>query len=138
MTVYLNMSLEELKQEAMNYYLRHRMNGGASEFDMSVNDISCATIHVFHQQHGQCYLGKVNLYEKEWAKPDFQFTAYEGQKIYNFGCDFVLPCLDEELRLLIIEHNRPKHTFDNAHTWNSVERIFARIEELGGVSLTWS
>ena len=137
MDKYHSMSLEELKQEATDYFLLHRMNGGSSEFDMSINDISRATIHVFHQRHGQCYLGKVNLYDKEWAEPDFQFIAYEGQMIYNFECDFVLPCLDEELRLLIIEHNRPTHTFDSAHTWSGVQRIFARIEELGGVSLTW-
>lgn len=47
MNKYISLSLEELSKEATAYFMRHRMNGGASEFDSSINDISRAIIHAF-------------------------------------------------------------------------------------------
>ena len=129
MNKYISLSLEELSKEATAYFMRHRMNGGASEFDSSINDISRAIIHAFHLEHGKCFLGKVNLYDKERENiTEYQFTVYA----------FVIPRPDEELLRLIIEHNLPKETFNSQDTWNRVKQIFTRIEQIGGVSLTWS
>lgn len=139
MNEYIGLSLEELSKAANEYFIRHRDNGGASEFDSSINDISRAIIHAFHLRHEQCFLGKVNLYDKERENvAKYQFTAYTGQLVYNFEYAFVIPRPDEELLRLIIEHNLPKETFNSQDIWNRVKQIFARIEQLGGVSLAWS
>lgn len=139
MNKYIGLSLEELSKEATAYFMRHRMNGGASEFDSSINDISRAIIHAFHLEHGKCFLGKVNLYDKERENiAEYQFTAYTGQLVYNFEYGFVISGPDEELLRLIIEYNLPKETFNSQDTWNRVNQIFARIEQIGGLSLTWS
>lgn len=139
MNQYISLSLEELSKEATAYFMRHRMNGGASEFDSSINDISRAIIHAFHLEHGKCFLGKVNLYDKERGNiAEYQFTAYTGQLVHNFEYAFVTSCPDEELLRLIIEYNQPVEKHNGIDAMQAIKAVFARISQVGGVVLSWA
>lgn len=135
---YENLSLEQLDGLDLDYFRRHRSNGGTSEFDPSVNDISRARIEAFRRERGACFLGNINLYDKERDNPDYRFTPYTGQLVHNFEYTLVLPTEDETLRTLIIEHNRPSATFDSKSVWQGIEQITARVQEIGGITLTWA
>lgn len=134
---YENFTLSELEKEANDYFFFHRYDGGTNEFDKSINDISRAMIIAYQQEHGCCYLGKVNLYEDGSDDPDYHFTLYTGQKIYNFEFDLVLPCEDEELRLLIVAHNNTHKKVMEKMFMDNITKIFNRLHEIGGISLTW-
>lgn len=138
MTDYENLSLEQLDQLALDYFLRHRLNGGASEFDLSINDISRARIQAFRRERGICFLAKINLWDKDRNNPDYRFTLYTGQHVCNFEFDLVLSVEDETLRKLIVEHNRPHGPLDSHAAWQRIQQITARMLEIGGINLTWA
>lgn len=135
---YENKTLEELSTLTVEYIKRHWTNGGASEFDTSINDISRAVIDRFKKEHDHCYLGKINDYDCDRNNPDIQFVEYTGQKIYNFQYAFVIPSDDQPLREMIREHNRKKKTFNSADTMELIEQITKRVCDLGGIHLHWS
>jgi len=135
---YFTLEYDNLLKLSGEYHHRHRDNGGASEFDSSINDISRAIVHKFREKHGQCFLGKVNLYDEERKKLDVRLVPYDGQPIYNFEYGFVIPCHDDELIDMIKEHNREKVVFDSAAIMEGINKIFNRIYELSGTALSWS
>lgn len=94
---YEKLSLHDLDIFTNEYLKLHRNNGGTSEFDTSINDISRAKIKRFKIEKGACFLGNINLYDKEREKLDVKLVPYEGQVIYNFEYAFILPCHDDEI-----------------------------------------
>lgn len=132
---YSGMSLEQLNKEASYYVLQHC---GTSESDFSINDISRAIIHAFAHLHSQCYLGSINLRDKERQNSNYQFVPYTGQKIYNFQYEFVIPDFNEELLQLVIEHNRPKEIYDSKKNIDRIQEMIKMIETLGGINLLWA
>ena len=135
---YYFLSYEELLELSERYYKIHEDNGGSSEFDTSINDISRATVYQFKKKHGQCFLGKVNLYDEERKRLDVKLIPYEEQLIYNFEYGFVVPCHDEKLIELIRDYNTEKRIFDSSEIMRDINKIFNRIEEFGGTGLSWS
>ncbi|MBB4035397.1 hypothetical protein GGR21_001290 [Dysgonomonas hofstadii] len=135
---YYSLSYENLLKLSERYYKIHEDNGGSSEFDTSINDISRATVYQFKKKHGQCFLGKVNLYDEERKRLDVRLVPYEEQLIYNFEYAFVVPCHDEKLIELIRDYNTEKKIFNSSEVMRDINKIFNRIEELGGTDLSWS
>ena len=135
---YENLSLEQLDRLDLNYFRRHRSNGGASEFDLSINDISRARIEAFRREKGACFLGRINLWDRERDNPDYRFTPYTGQLVHNSEFTLVLPTEDETLRALIVGHNRTRKTLDSHDASQRIRQITDRVQEFGGILLTWA
>lgn len=129
--------IDDLLKASTDYYKLHYDNGGASEFDQSINDISRALIQVFYEKHGVCYMGKINDYDQRGANPQITFTPYTGQTVYNFEFCFIIPCEDEELRRLLKDWNTAKE-WNGKKAWGDIEIITKRIDDLGGLMLSWS
>lgn len=134
---YYTLEYKTLLELASDYHKTYRDNGGASEFDPSINDISRAIIYQFKKKHAQCFLGKVNLYDQERKSLDVKLVPYDGQLIYNFEYVFVIPCHDEELIAMIKEHNREKEVFDSSAIMEGITNIYEHIYALGGTALSW-
>ena len=135
---YKNLSVAELEGLDCEYHRTHWTNGGSSEFDTSINDISRAMIVAYHAEHGRCFLGKINDYDQYGKDPQIKFVPYEGQMVYNFGYAFIIPQEDERLRALIKDHNTQKIEYDSKEAYDVIEKITSRIAELGGTFLSWS
>lgn len=138
MDSYENLSSSELENLALQYYRLHRSNGGASEFDPRINDISRARIEALRREKGACFLSNFNLPDKDRNNPDYQLTPYSGQAVHNFEYTIAVPVRDEQLRQLLIAHNRDHCPYDSGAAWERIQQISARIESIGGIQLTWA
>lgn len=137
LTYYL-LPCEELNRLTEDYYMIHINDGGRSEFDKSINDISRAIVHQFKIKHGKCFLGKLNSYENDREKPDVKLVPYEGQLICNFEYDFVVLCNDRELVNLIRELIKIRKVRSSENVIDRIVKTTARIIKLKGTMLTWS
>lgn len=128
--------LKELDKETGEYLKLHWSEGGTSEFDMSINDISRAKIEEASKVWPEVWLGKVNLYGDERAKT-YELVKYTGQKIYNFDYAFIVPVKDQELENLINSRDKSEYTGTNADSvW--VKKIFNRMDEVNTIHLIWA
>lgn len=112
-------------------------DGWPVEADDALNNANRLLIRAMAAEHGECWLGKVNLYGEERHGNAPVLWRWEGELVRNFACAFVCPGYDAELERLIRER-------DDA-TWTSVsddvprvEAIMARITALGGHHLLWT
>jgi hypothetical protein len=112
------------------------------ENDDRLNDSCRGLIKAIHQEHGEAWLGRVSLHGKyrtierggEGINP---IWLWDGSKICNFDCSFVIPCDDEQLRQLILDRDRSGYT-GTADDYVTIQVIHNRVEELGGYFLNWS
>ena len=83
-------------------------------------------IKTYAKENKECYLGNINLYSQRREK---QFTKYEGQKIYDYQFEFIVPKKDNELKKLIEAWNKgwSVKTFE----------IYDKIKELNGLYFIW-
>jgi len=123
--------LESLKAISAGYHLLHLNNGGASEFDKSINDISRNIIQTMGDIDPACFLWKLN-------KEEYYCVKYTGQKIYNFQFDLVTPYFDRKLYTLISLWNADIEDIVIEDKSSFVKSIFTRAEEIGGVTLSWA
>jgi len=128
-------TLKELNLLTFEYIRLHWSNGGRSEFDTSINDISRAIIGRYREKHGQCYLGRINRRENS---DEAFLIPYTGQKVFNFQYDVLVPCRDEKLSDMLEKHNVRKGFFDSDATWERITTILERIKELDGTQLIWA
>jgi hypothetical protein len=127
-------TLKDLEKQANQYHANHWDNGGASEFDQSINSISHKKIDVFYETYGKCFIYKVN----PWNNTDPIVTEYNPEdSLYNFCGDFITKEKDETLVNLITEHNTPKEKYSARICKESIDKIYKRLDELNGVYLTW-
>lgn len=129
-------SLKTLENLTGKYLQVHWSEGGTSEFDPSINEISRAKIDAARELWGKCWLGKVNLYDDQRGKR-YRLTPYTGQLVYNFEYSFIVPVNSRELCKLIKERDRAPYT-GTREDFSRVEEIHAQIEKLGGILLIWS
>lgn len=132
MNPYEKMTLYELMIEDVDYFLRHKYNGGKSEFDNSINDISHARIAALQREKGACFLLRTRLRPEE-RNTGCRYTPYIGQTVYNFEFDIAVPVEDEELRRLVNVFNATSENIDI----RILDQIHDRMLEIGGISLTW-
>ena len=108
---------------------------GLREADDENNNLSRDIIKAFKEENEHCYMGKITLDgQKRRDIIDGKISCYEeytGQRIYNFGCDFIIPEADDKLTQMIKEWNTD---------WklNQLEEIQKRIDELQGIYIIWS
>ena len=134
MNPYEKMSVSELIEEQDRYLYRHLDNGGRSEFDKSINEISRALIAALRRECGACYLTNFYLPKQVTKTAGNCYTPYTGQKIYNADFQIATPTQDDELKRLIVAYNTPP-------TKGSIEmlnRIYERLKEIGGLALLWA
>ena len=82
--------------------------------------------------HSHVWIGTINIYPPARG----ELVAYTGQLVPNFAADFAVPKPDPALLRLIIERDEAPYTSTTADG-PRIDAIFARIEELGGLILTW-
>ena len=128
-------ALKEIRKR-QNLYLAS--TGGAwalREADEKYNDMNREIIDAFKKAYGAAFLGKINFYDEERqrvaSKQQSVYVEYTGQLVYNCGCSFVVPVKDEDLEARIVEWNAGRNTT------SVIDKIMARIEELGGISFVW-
>ena len=108
---------------------------GLREADDENNNLSRDIIKAFKEENGHCYMGKITLDgQKRRDIIDGKIPCYEEytvQRIYNFGCDFIISEADNKLAQMIKEWNT---------NWkaNQLEEIQKRIDELKGIYIIWS
>ena len=130
---YEEFTIEELEKLTGEYIKHHWSNGGSSEFDKSINDISRAIIKKYHQKHGKCFLGSINPSTSLKNGEKATFVEYTGQLVLNFQFNFVIPCQDKELTDLLTEHQ----TVYDQNSFNRINAIILKIDEIGGIQLFW-
>ena len=128
--------LKELDKETGEYLKLHWSEGGTSEFDMSINDISRAKIEEASKIWPEVYLGKVNLYGDERQKT-YEMVKYTGQKVYNFEYSFIVPVKDPELEKMIDNRDKSVYTGTSAD-YIMIKEIHAKMESIGGINLIWA
>lgn len=106
------------------------------EADETYNDMNRKAIKAFKMAHGSEFFGSINFYDEKRRKviagEESIYEEYTGQQVFNFHCDFAVPCKDEKLENLIRQWNRGKPS-----TVVSVNKIIERIERLGGIHFIW-
>ena len=130
----MTQTLAELEKQTGEYLYNNE--GWTNEFDMSINDISRSKVESALAEWGEVWLGNVNLYD-EARKHPFQLVKYCGETVYTFSYHFILPVNDPVLTELIDKRDKSEYTGTSADM-KMINAIFARIEELGGVSLLWA
>ena len=112
--------------------------GGIREADDRYNDLNRWQIEQFLKYHGTAYMCSAN-YSGERRKgivdgTQSVYDEYTGQKVYNFGCTYLVPEKDAELEEIIREWNRdgtlPKK-------YSGADAILKRVEEIGGIYFIW-
>jgi hypothetical protein len=126
-------TLEQCNKESLEYFRTN--NGQPTEFDMSINDISRDTIEAMHYEKGACWLGKINLYNKN-EKPFKLVKWTPGTIAFNFQYDFILPVHDTEIENMI--NDRDQTPFNTRIIYDKGNAIIERVRKLGGVLLTWA
>ena len=110
---------------------------GISEADQTYNDLNRELIDALRQRHGKVYLGSINYYDdkrKEVAAGGSIYEEHTGDTVYNFACSFAVPCQDEELQKLVQKWNGCNTLPADSKI---IDRIFERIERIGGANLIW-
>lgn len=104
-------------------------------YENPLNDLQRELIMAFEREHGQAWLGKINLYDEDKGQPII--WRYQGDLVRNFTARFVIDHFDLELHRLIIERSQAEYT-GTRDDYKRVEQITARIHELGGEMLIWN
>lgn len=126
--------LNAVKHEQLSYIAA---SGGVLEIresDDKYNDYNREIIKKFQDAHGSAFLGNINFYGEQRERvaegKESVYEEYTGQPIYNASFSFVVPEKDEKLETAIRAWNGGAGKAD-------VNKIFARIEELKGISFIW-
>lgn len=105
------------------------------EADDKYNDFNRDIIKAFHKQHPKACIGSVNYYNqqrKDLINGTFKAVyQYNGEKVCNFGCYFIIPQYSEELNELIRLWN------DNPKDTKQVDEIFEKVISLDGKFFLW-
>jgi hypothetical protein len=131
---YGKVKLRLLRKMTANYHHKHYANGGSTEFDKSINDISRDKIETIDYLHGQCFLWKGNIYNED----EKICVPYRGQRIYNFCADIVTPHYDQRLYDAIKKWNS-KGVLEIEDRLDFVIQIYDyACDRCGGVELSWA
>jgi hypothetical protein len=109
--------------------------GSVRECHCLLNDSNRAIISLMRDSHGECWLGRTNLYAETRGQP--VLWKWDGELVRDFDCSFVVPCYDEELVRLILDRDAAPYT-GTLDDCGRVLAIHGRIGVLGGVQLVWS
>lgn len=130
---------EEAKRAVTVAFMKsvYEGDGWPVEADEVLNDANRSLIAAMAAEHGECWLGKVNLYGEERHGKAPVLWKWDGDIVCNFGCAFVVPAYDAELERLIRERDDAPYT-GAAGDVPRIEAIMARVTALGGLHLLWT
>lgn len=133
------MNLEQARRDLTKKVVQSaRENGGwPGEADEKVNNANRRVIKAMAEAHGEAWLGKINLYGEERHGGHPIMWKWDGGMVYNFDAALVAPAYDEELVRLIKERDDAEYTGTKADA-ERVDKIQARLDEIGGVHLFWT
>ena len=105
------------------------------ESDVYYNDLNRDIIQAFKNENEHCYMGNINFYgqthENIISGNKSCYDEYVGQKVYDFGCDFIVPEADEKLAQLIKKWNTDGKA-------SLIDDIMNRIDEINGILIIWT
>lgn len=133
------MVLKQAVRDHTNEFVRSMREGDGwpTEADDTLNDSCRNLIAAMAEEHGGCWLGKINLYDDERHGGAPVLWKWDGEMVYNFGCAFVVPQHDAELERLICERDNAEYTTATADVAR-IDAIFKRLAVLGGQHLFWT
>lgn len=112
-------------------------DGWPGECDVDLNDACRALVQAFADEHGEAWLGKINLYGDERHGGAPVLWKWDDDVVLNFSCAFVCPKHDAELERLIRERDDATYTGTKEDA-ERVDRIMDRLAAVGGVHLFWT
>lgn len=110
---------------------------GVREADQSYNDLNRELIDAVRQKFGKAYLGNINYYDekrKEVAAGGSIYEEYTGGTVYNFACAFVVPAPDVEIQQFVRMWNSSNSLPADS---SIIDKIFDRVEKIGGINMIW-
>lgn len=138
------MNVQEAHGKLSREFMRgvRECGGWPGESDDEINDASRAVVEAMRAEHGQAWLGKINLYDADRVKngggrPEQVLWKWDGSLVHNFEACFVAPCFDAELVRLIVERDAAPYT-GTREDCARIEAITDRINAIGGVNLFWT
>lgn len=116
------------RPKEMNYYERQ-------EHRLRLNDQNREQIAAFSTLHSETWLGRVGFHKEERemiaSGEKSPLVRYDGSLVFNFQYDFCIPSNDSEMLELIRQWNAGEI---NSRIFN---RIYDRVQDLGGIYLIW-
>jgi len=129
-------TVQEVNSDILGCFKRgeHEMEAGFP-YENPLNDLQRELIETYAEEHGEAWLGRINLYRTDPEGPII--WKWNGELVLNFGARFVIPSFDEELERMILERSKAEYTGTKAD-YARISPIFQRIEDLGGKLLVWN
>jgi len=128
------LTLAYVEKKKFDYFFKTGGFEVPREADDTYNAFNIELLEAYRMIYPDAHIGRINHHGEQRVNliegKKSVYTKYTGQKVYNFDCDFVVPCADEELERLIIDWNVCADAL-------VVKHIMSRIEKLNGKSITW-
>lgn len=132
----MSFTIEGTKREINGIVARYlKCDGCLPEADDHLNNLQRELIQLYQDCYGEVWLGQLWVYG-ETPKDQPPLVKWDGSKVLNFGCTFVVPHYDEELAKFIV-HLR-QVAYDPSVIQAGVKEVFAHITKLGGEHLVWT
>jgi len=112
----------------------HHMEAGYPTVN-PLNERSGLLVEAYRNEHGEAWLGKINLYENDRGKP--VMWQWDGSPVSAFVAVFVAPRYDAELVQMVTERDAAPYTGTRDDSV-LVDRIFERLDAIGARSLIWN
>jgi hypothetical protein len=132
------MNIKEAKSAVLKKFERAVRDGDGwpGEADSDLNDANRSLVHAVKAETGEAWLGEINGYRRPDWRP---LWRWEGEAVLNFSCSFIVSQYDAELEKLLRERaDVPADQWNSRDDYVRIERIFTRIDELGGHHLFWT
>lgn len=105
--------------------------------DEVFNDLTRKIIAAFKEDYPTVYMGKLVLSWEAQRRVERGelgiYTEYTGQQVPAYGCEFLVPTCD-----LLLEQMVKKWVIEDwPPDFGNFTAILRRIEELGGITLSW-
>jgi hypothetical protein len=132
------MNVSDAKRALSGLVLPHLIEDGClPEADNEINDASRNVIKAMQNEHGEAWLGNINLHEYHKGEDEPVIWKWHGGLIRNFAVSFVVPKYDTELEKLIIDRADAEYK-GTSEDYGCVNTIMNKIESLGGIHLSWT
>jgi hypothetical protein len=109
-------SVAEIEQQESNYIASIGGYNNLGECNNTLNNLNVEKAAAFYAESKGCYVGKYH----------YGLCRYEGQKVYTFDFNFMIPVYDKTLDDMLPSTNE------------HFDAIWTRINELGGITFIWT
>ena len=131
------MTIQELREKQLDLIAEVGGYWHVQDIGNAYNLLNRVIIRTFKSEHEKTFWGLVNLSDEKieallQGETVSIYEEYVGQKIYNFACEFIIPSEDKELESLIKQWNVGEQK------GSLMNRIFKRVEQIGGYNFIWA